>query len=645
MRLKNVLCFIYLCLGIVFTGFSQDSEKILFTVNGTPTYASEFVRVFNKNLDLVQDESQKNVDEYLKLFIQYKLKLAEAKGLKYNEDADYKKELEGYKKQLAKNFILDTEVTEELVNEAYYRLSNEVNANHILIRLNKNATSKDSLAAYNTLLKLRDDIKSDGFDAVKKAVHNGTSVFAENLGYFSALKMVYEFENVAYNTPEGEVSKPFTTRFGYHIVQVLDKRKARGEVTVGHIMIKNDETKVNEIYKRIQQGEEFESLAKQYSEDPSSSVSGGRLKPFSSGDLSSTRFEDVAFNLKSKGDISEPIKSEYGWHIIKLYDKSGTPPLKDLRNELISRIKRDSRSQLINTSRLESLKSRYTINEDNVDLSYFESILTNDFLNKKWELPSDFKADTPFLKIENRAFNTGDFSDYLLRHQYLNQTEKKLSSIVEQAYNSFLEKALFSYQEDNLINENKEYANIIEEYRDGILLFNLMETEIWNAAKNDSLGLKAYYNTHKSKYVTGETIDAIVASSANKRTIKTVAKRLKDELSVAEIKNELNTKETVNVTFTTGDLEIEHQALPKKLKIAVGVSKVYKHNDAYVVVKINSASESKLKSFEDCKGQVISDFQVQKEKEWLKDLASTYTIKVNEDVLKEVKTTLKSENN
>ncbi|MBQ0768766.1 MAG: peptidylprolyl isomerase [Bizionia sp.] len=645
MRLKNVLCFICLCLGFAFTGFSQENDKVLFTVGDTPAYASEFVRVYNKNLNLVQDESQKNIDEYLKLFIQYKLKLAEARKLKLHEEADYIKELDGYKKQLAKNYIFDTEVTEELVNEAYYRLNNEVEARHVLIMLDASATPQDTLAAYTKLLKIRDDIKTTGFNAVKEEVHNGKTVFAEDLGYFTALKMVYDFENVAYNTPVGEVSMPFKTRFGYHVVNVLDKRKTKGEITVGHIMIKNDESKVNDIYKRIQQGEAFESLAKQFSEDPSSSESGGKLKPFSSGALSSPEFEEAAFNLKAIGEISAPVKSEYGWHIIKLYEKKGTAPLKDLKNELINKIKRDSRAQLINTSRLESLKARYTINEEMVNLSYFESLITPEYQKRKWDLPSDFKAEDAFLRIEDRQFTNSDFGTFLVGYQYRNLAVKERSNLVEQAYKTFLELELFKFQEDNLSNENREYANIIEEYRDGILLFNLMQTEIWNAAKNDSIGLKNYYNTHKKNYVTHKTVDAIVASSAEKRTIKNVAKLLKKDTPVATIKKELNSENTIAVSFTTGTLESNHQSLPKQLKLTEGVSKVYKHNDAFVVVKINNIFEAKEKSFENSKGQVISDYQAQKEKEWLENLANTYTIKVNDDVLKEVKTTLKSVNN
>ena len=311
--------------------YAQDtSEDVLFTVAEEPIYVSEFLRVYNKNLDLVQDESQKNVDEYLSLFTNYKLKLKEAKTLKLHEKPSYKRELKTYKKQLAKNFISDNKVTDELVAEAYERVSYEVNANHILIKIPENANPQDTLVAYNAISKLRDKAINEGFETVRKEVHNGKSVFGEELSYFSGFRMVYKFENVAFNTDVGEISKPFRTRFGYHIVHVLDKRKSRGELTVAHIMVNekpnddsngNPENRIQDIYKKLNQGEDFEALAKQFSDDKNSAPKGGMLASFSSGKLSSQEFEEVAFGLKNVGDISEPFKSEFGWHIIKLYKK------------------------------------------------------------------------------------------------------------------------------------------------------------------------------------------------------------------------------------------------------------------------------------------------------------------------------------
>src|SRR5690606_23797433 len=249
----------------------SENKEPLFTVDGDSTYTSEFIRVYNKNLDLVQDESQKNVDEYLNMFINYKLKIKEAKSLGLDKKPSYIRELASYKQQLAQSFITDNQVTEALVEEAYNRILNEVEASHILVRLEQNAGVQDTMEAYRVILKLRDRAVKEGFEIVRKEVHNAQTIFGEDLGYFTAFKMVYPFESAAYKTNIGDISQPFRTQFGYHIVYVKNKRKSKGERTVAHIMVvdknedsvANSDNRIQEIYKKLNQGEDFEVLAKQ----------------------------------------------------------------------------------------------------------------------------------------------------------------------------------------------------------------------------------------------------------------------------------------------------------------------------------------------------------------------------------------------
>jgi len=638
MKIKFVLCF----LSIVFSQFltAQNSNKqILFTVEETPVYASEFVRVYNKNLELVKDESQKDVDEYLKLFINYKLKLQEAKALGLDKKDNYLREFNSYKKQLSKNYLTDTKVTDALVEEAYDRMGYEVDASHILLRLDENAAPEDTLKVYNEIVKLRNRVINEGYKAVQRDVHNGKTIFAEDLGYFSAFKMVYDFENAAFNTKVGEISKPFRTRFGYHFLTVLDRRVSRGQVTVSHIMIKDDETKINEIYKRIEQGEAFESLAKQFSEDKSSANKGGDLKPFSSGELSSKIFEDVAFKLKEK-EVSKPFKSEFGWHIVKLISKKEREPFKQVKGFLENKIKRDSRSKLINDSRINKLKAKYTIEDNESGIAYFKTIINNTYLQGRWRLPENFEVDKVFLKIQDRQLTYNDFGQFLLKSQRQRSTEKNVENVIDVIYKRYYDYELLRYQEDNLENENEDYAQILGEYRDGLLLFDLMETEIWNAAQTDSIALKEYYNTHKSSYFFNERIDGIVASSAKKSDIKKVAKLLKAGETIETIKKAVNTEEKINVSFTEEEMESNHQALPKQFKFKKGVSKVYKHNDAYVVVKVKEILPKQTKTYDETKGKVISDYQAFKEENWVKELADKYNVTINKNILETVKTNI-----
>ncbi|WP_417856869.1 peptidylprolyl isomerase [Xanthomarina gelatinilytica] len=624
----------------------NPNDEVLFTVENDPVYVSEFTRVFNKNIDLVKDESQKDVDEYLKLFINYKLKLKEAEALGLDKKPSYLNELSSYKSQLASNYLTDSKVTDELIEEAYKRMTTEVDASHILIRLDDNPTPEDTLQAYNKLLKLRDRVMQEGFETVKKDIHNGKTVYAEDLGYFSAFKMVYNFETAAYNTPVGEVSMPFKTRFGYHIVWVKDKRESRGERTVAHIMISNQkkdrphdkpESRINDIYLKLQQGEDFEALAKQFSEDQSSASKGGMLAPFTGGQLSSVEFENQAFALEHVGDISKPFETEYGWHIIKLYGKKPVASFEDMKAELEEKVKRDSRSQLINESLLNNLKQQYQVSDATPDLSYFESILNDNYFIGKWVLPTDFKAQEPLIKIQEKQIVYEDFGQYLVKNQRRQMPKMSIKTLVVNSYHAFLENELLQYKKERLEVENQDYANIVEEYRDGLLLFDLMETEIWNAAKKDSVGLQTYYNNHKDNYFWNQRVDAVVASSAKKTTIKKVQKLLQNNQTPEQIKAAINSESEIDVIFTSGIMDAQHQSLPADFKFKTGVSDIYKFNEGYIVANVKEVLPKETKSFEEAKGAVISDFQNHKEANWILSLEEKYQVNVNQDVLESVK--------
>ena len=650
MQLRYLFTLFLACTMLIVKGQSTDKD-VLFTVSEEPVYASEFLRVYKKNLDLVQDESQKDIDEYLKLFTNYKLKLKEARSLDLHEKPSYIRELTNYKKQLAKNYITDSKVTDELVKEAYERISYEVNANHILIKINENANPQDTLVAYNKIAKLRERALKEGFEIVREEVHNGQTVFGEKLGYFGGFKMVYKFESAAFNTQVDSISKPFRTRFGYHIVNVLDKRKSRGERTVAHIMVvenKQDtlaekpEVRIQDIYKKLNQGEAFEALAKQFSDDKNSAPSGGKLKPFSSGQLRAKEFEDVAFNLENEGDISEPFKTDYGWHIVKLHQKKPVPNFEAMKPELVEKVKRDTRSKLIDDALVSKLKSKYNISDKRPNLDYFISILNEDYFKRTWKLPQDFIGREHLVKIGKKQFTNNDFGVYLSNSQRNTNIREPLESLVSKKYDAFLNESIIKYQEDNLEFENVDYANIVAEYRDGLLLFDLMENTIWNTGKTDSTAISEFYEANKMNYVKPKRIDATVASSAKQKTLKKVTKLLSKNIALDEIKSLVNNNNKVDVIFTSGIMDATHQALPKDFEFRKGLSKIQKHNDAFIVVNVKEILLEEQKTFEESKGAVISDYQNHKEETWLKGLREKYPIKINIDVLEKVKGQLKN---
>ncbi len=635
---------LFTCCITAFSFAQINSNDVLFTVDDEPIKAKEFIRVYNKNLDLVKDETQKDIDGYLKLFVNYQLKVKEAKRLGLDKDATYQREFTNYKNQLVKNYLSDSKVTDELVQEAYQRMATDVKASHILIRIDEN--EKDTLKVYNDLLDLRNRVLNEGYEKVKAEVHNGNTVFAENLGYFSAFKMVYEFENAAFKTKVGEVSMPFRTRFGYHIVSVEDRRPSRGEVTVAHIMVANNatdslvnpETRINEIYKKLNQGENFESLAKQFSDDKSSAANGGLLNAFSSGQLSSQEFEDAAFALTEPNSVSKPIKTAYGWHIIKLISKKGLPAFEEMKPEIENKVKRDSRSTLINTSMVNNLKKKYKVTENKEVAKYFESILTPDFFKRTWALPANFEKDKQAFKIQDKAFTYDDLGAYLMTQQkmYSGKTTP-FSAVVEKELKAFQDSKILKYQEDNLEFENEEFAAILGEYRDGLLLFDLMDKEVWNKAVTDTVGLQQFYDKNKANYTWQDRVDVVIATSAKKSDISKVEDALKNGKSQEDISAMLNTETSQNVIFTKGVMETDNQSLPKDLELKKGVSKVYNYNDAFHVIVVNDIMPKGNKTFEEAKGKVISDYQNSIEEQWLETLNKQYKVKIDDKVLQKVK--------
>ena len=479
---------------------AQSEKDLLFIVNDSSVYIDEFQRVYNKNIDLINDPNQKNIDNYLDLFINYKLKLAEAYNLGMHKQDNYLKELSKYSKQLQTTYLTDKETENKFLKEAYERTRYEVNVSHVLIRLDE--FEKDS-SAINKLNNLRQAFSKLTTKEFNDRYNLEDKMIVEDLGYFSAFKMIYKFENIAYKTDINDVSFPFRTKFGYHILKVNDKRISLGEINVGHIMIyknkKDSNKKINNILDSINSGTSFEYLAKKYSEDKNSSFKGGRLNPFSSGQINSIPFEKAAFDLKNKGDYSKPIETKYGWHIIKLYSKNDTKSYDDIKYELLNKLKKSSRFNFISDSFYYSLLKKYNLDYDNKALTYFNSIIDASFFEKNWKIPEDLDEEKSLVTIINKTFSYLDFATYLEENQSKNSNMIS-DDFIKDKYKSFLNSEMLEVYKNNLENDNAEYRGVLKEYREGLLLFNLMQDKIWTYNESDSLKLKEFYTANKSEY-------------------------------------------------------------------------------------------------------------------------------------------------
>lgn len=631
-------------LSLSFLNAQISESDVLLTISEEPILASEFIRVYNKNLNLVQDDSQKEVESYLKLFINYKLKLAEATLLGYDKDPEYVKELRSYKNQLTQNYLTDKNVTDELVLEAYDRILNEVKAQHVLVRIEEFET--DTLQAYSAIQAFQERLKNDDFESLKKEIHDGKSIFVEDLGFFTAFKMAYKFESVAFNTKVGEVSEPFRTKFGFHVVKVLEKRKSKGQVIVAHIMIANTQKdttlvakdRIQELHRLLLQGEDFGNIAKQFSDDKSSSMRSGELKPFKSGQINSILFENTAFSLKEKEDISEPIQTQFGWHILKLIDKQAVKEFNSLKPDLESQVRKDSRSQLVKSKMLAKLLSQYQLTGLNPNLALLKSNIVYDKSNKTWKLSDQIKDSKSFLVIEKTSYSFGDFINFLNKNYKLINPNWATEFAVNKQYKFFLEQSVFRYKKDNLENENQDFANILNEYREGLLLFELMQDKIWEGAKKDTIGLNAFYNENKDNYLWPERVIGSVARSSNAKNIKKVRKLWRSGKSNQSI-DELLNKIQQNVIFSTGEFELGLSPLPESFtpRVKSQLSKIIKENNSFYIVNVKEFMPQSQKSLEDSRGQLISDYQTKLETQWILELKSKFNVKVNEDVFQKVK--------
>ena len=651
MKISRLLIFVFL---IAPSFLLAQTKEVLFTIDNHPYYTDEFVRVYNKNLDLVKDDSQKDLDKYLDLFLGYKLKVEKANKIGLQNGTNYQNELKSYRNQLSKNYVNDSKVTNELVHEAYDRMQQEVRASHILVLVDEGASPQDTLKAYNKVLDIKKRLDAgEDFIKVAQQFSEDPSVKENNgdLGYFSAFRMVYPFENAAYKTKSGQISKPFRTRFGYHIIKVVDKRVNRGEVTVAHIMIlkQNDaaqnekaKTTIDDIYKKIQQGENFESLAQQFSEDKSSSAKGGVLQRFGSGQLSSEEFENVAFELKDKNQISVPFQSQFGWHIVKLIEKHPVRTFDDMKFELEEKIRKDERSLLITNSLAKKLRAKYTFTKDSKLIATIKGLVNDEFYTQTWVVPEKSKdLNGVVLTInKDRKINSKVFLDFIASKQKSNIKTKPVARLVDELFEKFVDEQLITYYNDNLENEFSEFKNVMDEYRDGLLLFDLMEKEIWNRAKNDTIGLNDYFKNNIKNYQWKKRYSADILSSTDSKVVEKAQKFLKKGKSLEYIKEQLNNDGKVNIMSKSGMYEEDYDVLSQFKDLPKGVTVIVSKDQYFFVVNISDVKPAGSKELSECKGKVISDYQQYLENNWVDELKKEFTIKVNQDVFAKVKNQL-----
>jgi peptidyl-prolyl cis-trans isomerase SurA len=635
-----------LCL-FAFPTFGQDtSDPVLMTIDDRQITKSEFEAIYKKNnRDSVI--TREDLDEYVELFINFKLKVMEAEEMGMDTLGRFQRELAGYRDQLAKPYLVDKDVTDSLVTEAYDRMLQEVRASHILIKLPANPRPADTLVAYEKIMEIKAELDEspDRFPelARNKSEDPSAKTNAGDLGYFTSLQMVYPFETAAYNAEVGEIVGPVRTRFGYHLVKVMDKREARGQVKVAHIMIRSEESdpedvqenlrkRAFEVYEKLKEGEDFAELARKFSDDRASAAKGGELPVFGTGKMVE-EFEETAFSLEEPGEISEPIKSAYGWHIIRLIERVPVKSFEDMEKELRAKIARDSRSDITKDTFISKRKQEYGYKEYRKRLKPFYGALDTSYFSARWEVPEGLKGDKALFTLAGTDYTQADFSDYLIARMRPSRTVIDTDQLIDESFENWVDSEVMKYEDEHLEEKYKDFRLLMQEYRDGILLFDLTDQKVWSKAVQDSAGLVAYYESHQEDFMWDERAGFDIYTVEDDEAAEKVRSMLKEGKSQDDIRDALNEKSALRVRVSSGLKEREQEPILEKVDWEPGVSEPIDDNGQLKVVHIKEIREPEPKDFEDARGLITAAYQNHLEEEWIKELRGEHEIEVNRDVL------------
>jgi peptidyl-prolyl cis-trans isomerase SurA len=617
--------------------YSQDN---LLEIENESISLDEFNNIFNKNNDN-QVIDKKYLDEYIELFINFKLKVREAKELGYDTLSTFVDELEGYRKQLAKPYLRDDQFNEEMFDEALERVQYDLNASHILININ----DENNDIALSRINNIRREIINNNISFEEAAVKYSDDKSAidnnGNLGYFTAFMMVYVFESAAYSTQVGSISQAVKTQYGYHLIKINDKRKAVGQRKVAHIMFKTGKSaskkkidqsnkKIFETYNLLKNGDPFAEVAERFSEDRSTAVKGGILPMFGVGKMVPV-FENVAFGLKNIGDFSEPFKTDFGWHIVMLIEDYPVELNDDLYLKVKTGIEKDSRSKLSSEFMSKKLKELYSIKVFKQNFNSLRKLAVNDVSKSSWDGKNAINLKNPLFKIEGMTFNQNLFTEYILKNQ-------KNNNDFDMLYLDFRDICLFKYEETQLENKYPEFKILLNEYREGILLFDLTNKNVWRKAVDDSLGLSKYFANNLQKYNWDQRVDASIYKCINLATAKKAKSLLyklnRGNINNSEILDIINKESQLNLQIVSNKFVKGDNDYIDRLIWKTGISKDIKDDDgSIVIVNITDVLEAGTMTLNEVKGKVISDYQKYLDSNWISYLRSKYKYSINKELL------------
>ena len=641
--MKNLV--LSLCVLSVFAGEAQKSP-VLFTVDGREQVtAEEFTAVFNKNREIGEQIDPKTPEEYLQLYIDFKLKVREAKDSAMHLRESFIRELQGYRAQLAKPYLTDQMSEEALVKEAFERMQEDVKASHVMIYVEDFKNPADTANAWNEISDAYEQVRSGRMSFEEAAqVLSDDSYSAKkkgSLGWFNVFGMVYEFESAVYGLEVEEISKVFKTPFGYHFARLDAKRPARGKATVAHLMLMlpedaepsvqaETERKIKEIHGMLTSGTlSFGNAVLQFSEDKTTKGRGGLLPEFGLNDMVGS-FEDAAFALQDSGAISAPVRTPYGWHIIQLVGKKPLRTFSEMETELRGKIKRDVRAEVSQDRFIESLAKEYDWQLDERTLKRVTKELDGS-VGASWS-PSEKQLEDArvIARYADSSVTVGDLMGYIGEGRSNFSSSSSMRFILEMYLEMYAEKCLLAYEDAQLENKYPEFRLLMNEYRDGILLFDLTDQRIWSRSMSDSLGLFTHFEANKEDYRWDIRHRYTIYDCASKRIAKKVRKKVLKGTADSLLLAKYNKKSILNLQIERKTEENAAAAVADLMALETGP--ITEVNGRYQFIHVTEVLPAGYKELEEVKGLVAADYQKLLETEWVKRLRSAYPVVIDQEV-------------
>lgn len=638
-----------LFIGIILSG---QEKNILLTINEDHEVSLDaFKWMYHKNNE---ESAGQDPESYLQTYIDFKLKVTDAMALGLDADPGFIREYNEYKNTLAESYLPHRVSERELLIEAYERANQDVNASHILLTIPQNPSPEDTIKVYKRIMEIRTKIlEGNSFEKMARSYSEdpAADVNGGHLNWQTVFSLAYPLETILYTTPINEVSMPVRTAYGYHLVKVHKRRKSPGLVKVSHIYVQSTpemseearqraEVRIWQVYDSLMMGADFNSLNQSYSEDKRYAQDGGEMPWFGVGQMV-PEFEEAAFALMYPGEITRPVQTPYGWHIIRLLERKSIDPYDKMRPWLEDQVRASHRLEYHKNTYEKQIIDAYGLVEYPEVLGLVCETADSSLLVGEWDGASLQQKNTPLLTIGKRSVSTGEFVSYVVKKQDAGRRARNAAYYVNELYEQFKPLVLHQYQKSQLPVDFPEFKYEIQEYHDGLLLFEIMDQKVWSKAVTDQSGLKSYFESNRERYMWGERTDAYILTCQAGADIENVRKKYKKILSGSLDAAALNEKYCSSDSVAC--IKLAHVLTEKGVyprvdaqNGVIGPGPVYENSNSNGFVIIKEVRSPEPKQLDEARGDVVSDYQNYLEETWIEEIRQKYPVVINKEVLKQL---------